>query len=214
MITRPAVTDGRLRGCVRHVFTTTLQCVTARFSDSWIVSEKYLRAVDQWEMRYVHELQVEERAYVELSVNNQSLVLIVEDEALIRMSAVDMIEQTGRGIVEAVDADEAIDILTSRTDIGFLFTDVEMPGSMDGLELARAVHDRWPGIAIIVTSGRRRPRQDDLPVGGRFITKPYEALTVARTIFELDAQGSSDPRPTWRGGRDFVRTSWGDKAYS
>lgn len=214
MTTRPAVIDGLLRGCVRHVFTTTLQCVTARFSDSWIVSEKYLRAVDQWEMRYVHELQVEERAYVELSVNNQSLVLIVEDEALIRMSAVDMIEQTGRGIVEAVNADEAIDILTSRKDIGFLFTDVEMPGSMDGLELAQAVHDRWPGIAIVVTSGRRRPNAGDLPVGSRFIAKPYEALTVARTIFELDAQGSPHPGPTWRGGRDSVPQRWGDKAFS
>ena len=164
--------------------------------------------------QYVHEQQVEERAYVELSANSQSLVLIVEDKALIRMSAVEMIEQTGCRIVEAVNADEAIDILTSRTDINVLFTDIEMPGSMDGLELAQAVHDRWPGIAIIVTSGRKRPSAGDLPVGSRFIAKPYEALTVARTIFELDAQGSSDPGPTWRGGRDSVPQRWGDKAFS
>ena len=118
-------------------------------------------------------------------INNQSRVLIVEDEALIRMSAVDMVEQTGRHIVEAVDADDAIRVLANRGDIGFLFTDVQMPGSMDGYGLARAVHERWPNIAIMVASGRKRPSAGDLPVGGRFVAKPYEALTIAQTLSGL-----------------------------
>ena len=124
---------------------------------------------------------------MELPPDDHSLVLIVEDEALIRMSAVDMVEQTGRGIVEAVDADDAIRVLASRKDIGFLFTDVEMPGSMDGYKLARTVHARWPDIAIMITSGRKEPRIGDVPVGGRFIAKPYEACMVARTLSEFAA---------------------------
>jgi CheY-like chemotaxis protein len=124
---------------------------------------------------------------VELQANGQSLVLIVEDEALIRMSAVHMVEQSGRQIVEAVDADDAIRVLTSRTDIGFLFTDVEMPGSMDGYKLARTVHEKWPDIAILITSGRKVPGVGDVPFGGRFITKPYEGFMVARTLSEFAA---------------------------
>lgn len=124
---------------------------------------------------------------MEPTASSQSLVLIVEDEALIRMSAVNMVEQTGRQIVEAVDADDAIRVLTNRNDIGFLFTDVEMPGSMNGYKLARAVHERWPDIAIMIASGRKKPGVGDVPVGGRFIAKPYEALTVARTLSEFAA---------------------------
>jgi CheY-like chemotaxis protein len=124
---------------------------------------------------------------MELTANSQSLVLIVEDEELIRISAVDIVEQTGRRIVEAVDADDAIRVLASRGDIGFLFTDVEMPGSMDGYKLARTVHARWPDIAIVITSGRKEPAVGDVPNGGRFIAKPYEAFMVARTLSELAA---------------------------
>jgi CheY-like chemotaxis protein len=125
--------------------------------------------------------------HMELPTDSQSLVLIVEDEALIRMSAAYMVEQTGRQIVEAVDADDAIRVLASREDIGFLFTDVEMPGSMDGYKLAHAVHARWPDIAIMITSGRKEPKIGDVPDGGRFIAKPYEALMVARTLSEFVA---------------------------
>src|SRR6185295_10822036 len=108
--------------------------------------------------------------------NSHARVLIVEDQALIRMEAVSMVEETGRQIVEASDADEAICILTSRTDINVLFTDVEMPGSMDGYALARTVHARWPDIAIVTTSGRRTPGTGDLPAGGRFMVKPYDSV--------------------------------------
>jgi CheY-like chemotaxis protein len=124
---------------------------------------------------------------VELPANSPSLVLIVEDEELIRMSAVDMVEQSGRQFVEAVDADDAIRVLANQADSGFLFADVEMPGSMDGYKLARTVRERWPDIAILITSGRKMPNVGDVPLGGRFIAKPYEAKTVARTLSQFAA---------------------------
>src|SRR5436190_230748 len=103
------------------------------------------------------------------------IVLIVEDERLIRSTAVDMVEEAGFEAIEASDADEAIRILESRTDIRAVFTDVNMPGSMDGLKLARVVRNRWPPVALIVTSGRSNVPEPDLPEGGRFLPKPYAA---------------------------------------
>lgn len=110
------------------------------------------------------------------------LVLIVEDEPWTRLSAAAMIEDAGYDILEAVGADEAIRILEGRIDVGFVFTDVEMPGSMDGLKLAFAVRDRWPFINIVVTSGHRHLSENDLPLGGRFIAKPYDPSLVVRTL--------------------------------
>ncbi len=81
------------------------------------------------------------------------MVLIVEDEFLLRMDAVDMIAAAGFEVIEAANADDAIEILEARRDITVVFTDIQMPGSMDGLKLARAVRGRWPPIKIIATSG-------------------------------------------------------------
>src|ERR1700710_227550 len=89
------------------------------------------------------------------------VVLVVEDEMLLRMRAVDMVEDTGFTPLEAVDADQAVAILESRSDIALLFTDIQMPGSMDGLKLAHAVHDRWPPIKIILVSGKLRLTNGD-----------------------------------------------------
>src|SRR5438270_804390 len=86
--------------------------------------------------------------------NDKPVVLIVEDEILVRMSAVDMVEDAGFHAISASDADEAIRLLESRNDIRAMFTDIQMPGSMDGLRLARVVRSRWPPVALIVTSGR------------------------------------------------------------
>ena len=83
-----------------------------------------------------------------------TVVLVVEDEMLLRMRAVDMVEDAGYTSVEAVDADHAVAILESRSDIALLLTDIQMPGSMDGLGLAHSVHDRWPPIKIILVSGQ------------------------------------------------------------
>jgi two-component sensor histidine kinase/CheY-like chemotaxis protein len=109
-------------------------------------------------------------------------VLVVEDEMLLRMRAVDIVADAGFCPVEAVNADQAISILESRSDISVLFTDIQMPGSMDGLKLAHAVHDRWPGIKIILVSGLVTPSDAETPADSRFFGKP---LGVEQMIAEL-----------------------------
>ena len=107
--------------------------------------------------------------------------MVVEDEFLIRANAIDMIAAGGFDVVEAANAEEAISILESRNDIR-IFTDVHMPGSVDGLKLAHAVRDRWPPVKLIVTSGRSIIPESELPSGGRFVRKPYEPLEIARAL--------------------------------
>jgi CheY-like chemotaxis protein len=104
-----------------------------------------------------------------------AVVLVVEDEMLLRMRAVDMVEDAGFTSVEAVDADEAVAILESRSDIALMFTDIQMPGSMDGLKLAHQVHERWPPIKIMLVSGQLKPAATDIPPDSRFYGKPLEA---------------------------------------
>jgi two-component sensor histidine kinase/CheY-like chemotaxis protein len=111
-------------------------------------------------------------------------VLIVEDEMVLRMRAVDIVEDAGFCAVEAVNADQAMSILEARSDISLLFTDIQMPGSMDGLKLAHAVHDRWPGIKIILVSGQVNPTDAERPADSRFFGKP---LSVEQMITELQA---------------------------
>jgi CheY-like chemotaxis protein len=104
-----------------------------------------------------------------------AVVLVVEDEMLLRMRAVDMVEDAGYTSVEAVDADEAVAILESRSDIALLLTDIQMPGSMDGLKLAHWVHERWPPIKIILVSGQLKLAAFEIPADSRFFGKPLEA---------------------------------------
>jgi len=117
----------------------------------------------------------------------RQVVLIVEDEALVRMAAVGMVEEAGFEVLEATSADEAILLLEARRDITVVFTDVEMPGSMDGLRLAHAVRGRWPPIKIIATSGRYAVRDGDLPSGGLFLRKPYSPAQVSTALRDLTA---------------------------
>jgi CheY-like chemotaxis protein len=119
------------------------------------------------------------------SASKRPVVLIVEDEFLLRIDAVDMIAAAGFEVVEAGNADEAIEVLESRRDITVVFTDIQMPGSMDGLKLARAVRGRWPPIKIIATSGHANVGETDLPEGGRFLPKPYSSTDVAGVLREL-----------------------------
>jgi CheY-like chemotaxis protein len=104
-----------------------------------------------------------------------AVVLVVEDEMLLRMRAVDMVEDAGYTSVEAVDADQAVAILESRSDIALIFTDIQMPGSMDGLGLAHSVHKRWPPIKIILVSGQLKLSESDIPPNSRFFGKPLQA---------------------------------------
>ena len=117
--------------------------------------------------------------------SRRPVVLIVEDEFLLRMDAAEMIEAAGFEVVEAGNADQAIAILESRPDITVVFTDIQMPGSMDGLKLARAVRGRWPPIKIVATSGHIHVRETDLPEGGRFLPKPYSPDEVTGMLREL-----------------------------
>ena len=113
------------------------------------------------------------------------VVLIVEDEFLLRIDAVDIVAAAGFEVLEAGNADEAIDILEAHPDITVVFTDIQMPGSMDGLKLARAVRGRWPPIKIVATSGHVGVRETDLPEGGRFLPKPYSSTEVTGVLRDL-----------------------------
>src|SRR4051812_40338868 len=115
------------------------------------------------------------------------VVLIVEDEFLLRMNAVDMVRAAGYEALEAANADDAIELLENRRDITVVFTDIQMPGSMDGLKLARAVRGRWPPIKIVATSGQVNITDADLPEGGRFLAKPYSSFQIASLLRELIA---------------------------
>jgi len=110
------------------------------------------------------------------------VILVVEDEFLVRMQAVDVIEQAGFDVVDASNADEAISLLETREDIRIVFTDVEMPGSMDGLRLARAIRNRWPPVELILTSGRRRFGSNEIPARGQFVPKPYSPNVLIAMI--------------------------------
>jgi CheY-like chemotaxis protein len=112
-------------------------------------------------------------------------VLVVEDEPLLRMLAVEVVEEAGFIAIEARDADEAVMLLESRTDITLLFTDINMPGSMDGLKLAHAVRDRWPPIKILVVSGKQQLRSSDLPSNSCFVGKPYQASALVEELRSL-----------------------------
>jgi CheY-like chemotaxis protein len=122
---------------------------------------------------------------MECATTKRPVVLVVEDEFLIRMHAAEMIEEAGFEVLEASNADEAVAILEARLDIAVVFTDIQMPGSMDGLKLARAVRNRWPPIHIVATSGLVDVRTGDLPNGGRFLPKPYSSTQVIGALHEL-----------------------------
>ncbi|MBX9648178.1 MAG: response regulator [Xanthobacteraceae bacterium] len=119
------------------------------------------------------------------SAAQRPVVLIVEDELLLRMDAAEVIKSGGFEVVEAANADDAIQILEVRPDITVVFTDIQLPGSMDGLKLARAVRGRWPPIKIVATSGLVDVGEKDLPEGGRFLPKPYHARQLAAVLREL-----------------------------
>ena len=140
------------------------------------------------------------------------LVLIVEDEALVREIAAAAIEDAGFEVIEAANAQEAVDLLNGRPDVEVLFTDVDMPGKLDGLALANLVHAQWPAIRLVVTSGRSLA--GPVPDDGRFVAKPYSLQHLADTLTSVtgnendcaSAAGSSPTRhargPAGRGRSD------------
>ena len=115
----------------------------------------------------------------------KTAVLIVEDEPLIRMDVAEQLMDDGFQVFEAANADEAIALLETHPSIRILFTDIDMPGSMDGLRLASAVRDRWPPIKIVVTSGHRKVEITDIPDGSMFYAKPYRHDMIISAFREL-----------------------------
>ena len=118
---------------------------------------------------------------------DKQIVLVVEDEPMLLLMAIDLVEDAGFEAVCASNADEAVAILEARTDIRLVFTDVDMPGSMDGMKLAAAIRGRWPPIEIIIVSGHRTANLDQLPERSRFFQKPYDAQAIIAAMHELAA---------------------------
>lgn len=110
------------------------------------------------------------------------LVLIVEDEALVRIIAASMLQDAGFDTLEADTAEEALHLLEEHDQVRVLFSDVQLPGGVDGLSLARTVHDRWPDIGLLLTSGGVNVRQSQIPDDGRFLPKPYDVGEMVKAV--------------------------------
>ena len=117
--------------------------------------------------------------------------LVVDDEVLLRMNLADMINDAGYPTYEAGNADEALELIERHPEIGVLFTDVNMPGSMDGLTLAQTVRERWPNVRIIITSGRLVAPPNKLPLEAIFIGKPYRMHELDRVFERIAAEPRS-----------------------
>jgi len=115
----------------------------------------------------------------------RAVVLIVEDSAIIRMGAVDLVLSAGYEALEAREADEAIHILESRSDIDLVFTDVQMPGTMDGIRLTHYIRERWPPVKLMVSSGAGILEEGSLPGGSRFFSKPYDNRMITEEMARL-----------------------------
>ena len=120
--------------------------------------------------------------------HSKTVILVVEDNALIRLGAIDFIVAAGFDALEAKSADEAISILQMRPDVRLVFTDVEMPGSIDGLKLAHYIRGRWPAVRMIVVSGKIFLEQSHLPAGARYFSKPYSDISIIETMNGMLAQ--------------------------
>jgi len=110
------------------------------------------------------------------------VVLLVEDEPLVRLVTADILLEANFRVIEAGDAEEALRVLSAEVAVDVLLSDVEMPPGMNGYELVSHVHRTWPGVEIIVSSGREWPREDDLPPGAVFIAKPYLNATLVSHV--------------------------------
>ena len=117
--------------------------------------------------------------------NRKPVILVVEDNPIVRMSAMHFVADAGFEALEARNADEAIGILEARADIHLVFTDVEMPGAIDGLKLAHYIRDRWPPVRLIVASGKVILEDSHLPLGARFFPKPYDEGTLVAAMSDL-----------------------------
>ena len=118
-------------------------------------------------------------------MQKKGVVLVVEDHILLQMAALDLVESAGFEGVGASNADEAISILEVRQDIKIVLTDVEMPGTMDGVRLAHFIRERWPPVHLIIVSGKAVLQESHMPTGTKFYSKPYEDETIIAELQRL-----------------------------
>lgn len=118
-------------------------------------------------------------------IDRRPVVLVVEDDGLLRMDAAETVKEAGFEVIEAADAETAIVHLKAHKDIAVVFTDIELPGSMNGLMLVAAIRDHWPWIRVIAASGNFGSNEDRLPTGEPLLVKPYSSQVLKRTISEL-----------------------------
>ena len=116
------------------------------------------------------------------SAGDAPVILVVDDEPMVRMLSADLLEEAGFSTIEAVDSAAALMALADHPEISVLFTDISMPGKLDGLDLARHVDEQRPGVRLLISSGKVFPRQDDLPVGAEFFPKPWAADDLVAAI--------------------------------
>ena len=131
------------------------------------------------------------------------LILVVDDEALLRMLASEVFQDAGYEVIEASTGAEAMSAIAARPDVRAVFTDINMPGSPDGLHLAQHVREVMPGCAIVIASGRLHPPAEDVADGALFVPKPYSSDAVVAafqellglTVGDVPDQGSTCPMP-------------------
>ena len=123
--------------------------------------------------------------FTDMEDRAQPLILVVEDDELLRLHAADLLEAHGFAVVKAENADEALKVLEQRNDVRLLFTDIQMPGALDGMDLARQVHARRPNVLLIITSGQTAPTRAEIPDDGRFVAKPYGASDLLGQVDNL-----------------------------
>jgi CheY-like chemotaxis protein len=124
-----------------------------------------------------------------IKMNNSPVVLVVEDDGLLQLAALELVEAAGLVGLSAANSDEAISILEDRQDIHIVLTDVEMPGSMDGVKLSHFIRNRWPPIHLIIVSGRAMLSESQIPPGTKFFSKPYDDEAIIAQLKKFAATG-------------------------
>jgi DNA-binding NtrC family response regulator len=147
-------------------------------------------------------------ALIPLSVPKPlGVILLVEDEPLVRLVAADILMEAHFRVIEAADAEEALTVLRAAVDVDVVLSDVEMPPGMNGYELAWQIHRNWPWMGILMSSGREWPRANDLPPGAAFLAKPYSYATLLSYVMAAAekaqaARAVTRPRSITEGGAD------------
>jgi two-component system, response regulator PdtaR len=125
------------------------------------------------------------------STDPSPIVLVAEDEELVRLYAADLLAEAGYKVIDVASADAALEAMAEQPDIRVLFTDIQMPGKLDGIQLAQRVHEQWPEVLLLITSGGRQPAKAEIADHGHFIAKPYLPTDVLNEIGAMDSEADA-----------------------